>query len=192
MGDRAVLKIEQSNDSVGLYSHWDGVGLLYLFQQALATPEAQNRLDDPQYLTRIIFQAILDRDGFNETGYGIFVGDICDGEYDPIIYTKDKYILFGPNRWTVKGFLEADIDSYVSSYFEEYDKLGSTPIYQDKKETPLISDYLFRQILNVHMSNDLESEKLNGVTQEIVDYESRVRGFDSWVVAYHEFVEEEK
>lgn len=89
-----MLIQEKTKPGVAFYTHWHGSELPALVEEALLTPRAQNRLDDPDYLCRIIFEEIIDAVGERgtETGWGIcsqldpsepIVGvELNNGEYE--------------------------------------------------------------------------------------------------------------
>jgi len=78
MGDRAniIVREDEKDKGVVLYSHWEGTNLPAKLQAALAKKQ---RLDDHSYLTRIIFDTMTENCHGEETGYGIstFVIDGC-------------------------------------------------------------------------------------------------------------------
>lgn len=53
-----------------------------------------------------------------------------------------------------------------------------------------MSDKVFRAFLNLMMCSDPwpAGEEDHGCLITIADHESRLRGFDSWIAAYHDFV----
>lgn len=64
MGDRGQIKI----GGVYLYTHWCGSSLKNILQTAL---KKRWRWADGEYLTRIIFECMIDEERNTETGYGI-------------------------------------------------------------------------------------------------------------------------
>lgn len=79
MGDRANVYIhEGKRPGVYLYTHWDGTELPRTMKYALQTDRAQNRLTDTAYLTRILFEELINDSLGEETGYGISA-DVQDG-----------------------------------------------------------------------------------------------------------------
>lgn len=69
MGDRAQVKVVLENKSIYLYTHWDGSELENIVISALK--RGSDRLDDPEYLARIIFSEMIKDDIMGSTGYGI-------------------------------------------------------------------------------------------------------------------------
>jgi hypothetical protein len=85
MGDRAVIEIHQEGGTVCLYSHSDGLYLREVLAKALE--RGSGRWDDPQYLTRIIFNEMTKGREMETTGYGIHVGQAEElGPDNPTIY----------------------------------------------------------------------------------------------------------
>lgn len=74
MGDRAYVLIkEDGKPGVAFYTHWHGSQLPEMVERALQTPRAMNRLDDVDYLARILLEELIDQAGDygKETGWGI-------------------------------------------------------------------------------------------------------------------------
>lgn len=73
MGDRAQVHIVANKDKeythdVWLYTHWGGTGLIEVVAHAISRGE---RWQDSEYLTRIIFSEMIERDIHGSMGYGI-------------------------------------------------------------------------------------------------------------------------
>lgn len=66
MGDRGQVYIKDTK--VYLYTHWGATSLPEDVEKAIAK---KWRWDDPDYLTRIIFDVITEDNHGEETGYGI-------------------------------------------------------------------------------------------------------------------------
>lgn len=87
MGDRANVVIKSDGEQVCLYTHWAGRKLPTVLQSALK--RGNDRLDDFQYLTRIIFCDMVSGHEKDLTGYGI-TQEIHDGDRQIIILDLDK------------------------------------------------------------------------------------------------------
>jgi hypothetical protein len=71
MGDRGNVQIiNPDDDSVYLYTHWQGSELGKIVKKSLATERARARWHDASYLARIIFQDMVGDDQ-TEYGFGI-------------------------------------------------------------------------------------------------------------------------
>lgn len=69
MGNRSTVTVRlDDEDRVSFYSHWLGSDAFLRTRDALAR---QLRWDDPAYLARIIFCAIVKGEEDSETGFGI-------------------------------------------------------------------------------------------------------------------------
>jgi len=94
MGDRGNVVVDDGDDGrVYLYCHWNGYDLPGILAEALASPEGRRRASDGSYLTRIIFQHILEKcggleKGNRETGFGISAR-LTDNEY-PLLVVKPR------------------------------------------------------------------------------------------------------
>lgn len=89
MGDRSNVVIEtkfneENSSRVYLYSHWAGTSVLESVLHGLRS----NRVDDPPYLARIIFDHMIRNDHGGETGYGIS-SYITDNEHPILVITCD-------------------------------------------------------------------------------------------------------
>ncbi len=86
MSDRGnVVVQEKPGKRVYLYTHWDGSQIGPLVARVLAQ---KRRWDDPAYLARLIFCALVAGQEFGETGFGISTG-ICDNDH-PILVVDVK------------------------------------------------------------------------------------------------------
>jgi len=75
MGDRANVVVKERDEQVCLYTHWNGSELPSVLQSAMQ--RGADRVDDFQYLTRIIFCEMVKGREMQKTGFGITqnVGD---------------------------------------------------------------------------------------------------------------------
>ena len=107
MGDRANVLVKENDDDPGvyLYTHWAGTELPYTLQEALAK---RWRWDDTAYLTRIIFDTMTEGQQGNETGYGISTF-CCDGE-DRILEVNCKHqdVRRKARTWTFEEYIKPD------------------------------------------------------------------------------------
>lgn len=109
MGDRANIHFKDDKDTNGVffYTHWAGTELPATLQAALQHNE---RWDDPQYLSRIIFCEMVGNDaGF--TGYGIS-SVIGDGEGRVLVVDADaQTISYGKQSWTFDEYVALSADA---------------------------------------------------------------------------------
>lgn len=123
MGDRANFGIRHSNgDTVFIYAHWGGEGMLSRFANALKVTKAYGRLNDEAYATRIIFEQIL-KDAYSpDLSYGITVNELCDNEHKvPVFFVAEqKVTLFDMDRGY--GFDKQVVTYNVDRFIDKYAK----------------------------------------------------------------------
>lgn len=108
MGDRANIQVKNDNDqSVYLYTHWDGSELPETLQVALAK---RWRWDDEAYLARIIFCEMVKEGVLDETGFGIasYVGDGEDRVL--VVDTQARTVSRGEAQWTFEEYIALSPD----------------------------------------------------------------------------------
>ena len=81
MGARAQVRIKDTG--VYLYTHWGAESIFQDVHRALKSKAGQARLDDPEYLARIIFDKMQGNDPSPETGFGI--GTHQHGDIDNLV-----------------------------------------------------------------------------------------------------------
>lgn len=69
MGDRGEVMIANTDGAIYLYTHYDATELPAIVQAALI--RGKEFLDDPEYLTRIIFCEMIKDDVLGTSGNGI-------------------------------------------------------------------------------------------------------------------------
>lgn len=119
MGDRANVAVIQSAGPVFLYTHWAGSALPGVVQRALAR---EQRWDDEQYLTRIIFSEMVGDDIAGETGYGIGTsmgdGEDCIIAVDPstqqVYFAHGNKLRAAKRRLTFTEFVQLKNVSWAS------------------------------------------------------------------------------
>jgi len=79
MATRAQVFIKDTG--VYLYQHWDGDTLMNTVVNAVNGDVGRGRQNDVEYLTRIIFSAMIREDIDGETGFGIGLEKHGDIEY---------------------------------------------------------------------------------------------------------------
>lgn len=110
MGDRANILIKSGNETICLYTHWCGYGLPQIVQDALKRGES--RLDDFQYITRIIFNQMTKGSEMELTGFGITC-EVQDNEHDLIKFDVDRQtITIGEMKFTIKEYLAKEIEGF--------------------------------------------------------------------------------
>ncbi len=87
MGDRANVVIKGDEEQVCLYTHWHGYELPAILQSALK--RGKERIDNFQYLNRIIFCDMIKGHEEKLTGFGI-TQNVHDGGTQVITLDMDK------------------------------------------------------------------------------------------------------
>ncbi len=106
MGDKANVVIKEDGEQVCLYTHWQGYELPGILQGALN--RGKERIDDFQYLTRIIFCDMIKGQEEKLTGYGI-TQEIHDGGDRVIILDMDKKTV------QMKGSNPVSLDDFMTA-----------------------------------------------------------------------------
>lgn len=113
MGDRAQVKILP--EGVYLYTHWGGTELAQTVQTAL---KRQDRWDDEEYLTRIIFSTMIKNEIDGDTGYGISTSQHGDISNLVIVDTGTQQVTiktgYDKMKQVFKGSFEEFINENVS------------------------------------------------------------------------------
>lgn len=112
MGDRANIVIDDNGSRVFLYTHWSGLELPEILRAALAR---RARWDDPQYLSRIVFQQMVGTDR-GETGFGISA--VCGDNSYPLLIVdcaKQQVRLEATDDSKLRGkAIDLSFDNYVA------------------------------------------------------------------------------
>lgn len=129
MGDRANFGFTQSNgDTVVVYGHWAGHGMLDLL--ARAVDKARPRWSDDSYATRISISNLIQDEWTSETGWGIYVNEIGDNEHKiAIINWKENTFSLHEEAprdednkikgCSNKPLFTMSLDSFVQKYAQE-------------------------------------------------------------------------
>jgi hypothetical protein len=110
---------DKANNSIWLYTHWNGDSLPEDLLRALSRRE---RWNDPSYLARIIFSKMIENDLKEATGYGISLSRV-DYNYPDIeiglsYYPEKHYIRIGNKKWpNYNAFLEEDLETIYKFYY---------------------------------------------------------------------------
>lgn len=122
MGDRANIVIKSGKEQVCLYTHWNGNIIDEMLREALVIAIEDGRIDDYQYLNRIIFCTMTkDEEWDSTTGYGI-TQEIHDGKSNVITLDLDKETIVHQNY-----------GDYTQCSIEDFITLGSD-ISEDELE----------------------------------------------------------
>ncbi len=141
MGDRGniVVRHEQAGvrldgttpietPEIWLYTHWSGSEIKTLAQNGLRRAVLDHREDDPPYLTRIIFQTLLDGDT-STRGYGISAA-MGDNEHPIVVVdvaAKTVSLMSEPDDGKPAGTLASlSFDDFLALSKEELEAWGRT------------------------------------------------------------------
>lgn len=126
MGSRTewIIKGDESKNAIHLYSHWGGETKFADTQRAIKN--AEPRWSDTTYGVRIFISQIIGDLWFNETGFGIAVGNDTDNLFEEsyfhaVIDFPNQRVTFGSYEWTFEEFINAeDIqEKLVNEYYGE-------------------------------------------------------------------------
>ena len=122
MGERGEVKIiEDDEHCFYLYAHWGASSLVNTVRDAMMTKEGRNRLDDPEYLARIIFEHMIGDERGTETGFGITALEHDDAKLAIILDFEKKSVTihdkFLNRRKTYK------FDTFIGSQYEKRKKM---------------------------------------------------------------------
>lgn len=109
MGDRANILIKSDDEVVCLYTNWSGRDLPGVVQDALIRGES--RVNNFQYITRIIFSEMTRGCGEELAGYGI-TNRVHDGR-ELIKFDVDNQVIeVGDVAYSVDEYMKLSIDGY--------------------------------------------------------------------------------
>lgn len=113
MGDRATIRIKQSNSDTAIhfYTHWRGSDVNNVVAHALQRAEQEGRITDDSYCTRIIFDTLTELEG-GSTGYGIIIGD--NQRPGDVAHDSPSIVWTGWNHEPTVGF--NDLDGYITDH----------------------------------------------------------------------------
>ena len=110
MGDRGQIFVKDVG--VYLYTHWSGYELRQILKKSLE--RGKDRWDDPEYLSRIIFDDMINGDK-GETGYGI--GNTLHTDLDNPLITVDC-----GNEMVIRDGESTSFEDYTKKIFKDDDE----------------------------------------------------------------------
>jgi len=124
MGDRANFGVKQGNDTVYLYGHWAGYGMMSTLANALDKVKEAGRLDDEAYATRIMFSQIVGEAWTGALGWGITVNYIGDNEHKvPVVdFRKGTVTLYDYVWSTTEPLSEPIFTQSIDNFIKRYAK----------------------------------------------------------------------
>lgn len=124
MGDRANFGIRQiDGNTIFVYGHWAGEGMLARFANALGHTQNAGRIDDPAYATRIIISQLIGDDWSGDLGWGITVNHLADNEHKvPVFDLADRTVTLYDYSWKA-GILTDNIVTFpLDDFIRKYAK----------------------------------------------------------------------
>lgn len=122
MGDRANFGVRQGNDTVYLYGHWAGYGMMAKLADALEDINTAGRINDEAYATRMMFSLIVGEAWNHALGWGITVNYIGDNEHKvPVVDFREGTVsLYGydweNNTRRDEPMYTQSIDNFIKRY----------------------------------------------------------------------------
>lgn len=109
MGNRANVHFidSENSDGIFLYTHWDGDELPLIVKKTLAR---KLRWDDPSYLCRMIFCAMVSDDVDGETGYGISTYEVDSNHPDIVVDCMELQVRIAEHKWSFEDYIELSDD----------------------------------------------------------------------------------
>jgi hypothetical protein len=87
MGDRANFGLRQvDGNTIFVYGHWAGEGMLARFANALSHVQDAGRIDDQAYANRIIISQLVGDSWQGDLGWGVTVNYLADNEHKVPVY----------------------------------------------------------------------------------------------------------
>ena len=115
MGARAQIKVNQG--PVYLYTHHGSGEILKTAQKGMKMGEP--RWHDPEYLTRILFDAMKGNDTDSTTGYGIGVQMHGDIDCYVAVDCSERKVSYHQYQNEV-AFFEWSFEEFINANLEEY------------------------------------------------------------------------
>ena len=124
MGDRANFGIRQSDgNTIFVYGHWAGEGMLARFANALDYTQNVGRIDDPAYGTRIIISQLIGEGWSSDLGWGITVNYIADNEHKvPVFDFADRTVTLYDFDWTAGVLTDKIVTFLLNDFIRKYAK----------------------------------------------------------------------
>jgi hypothetical protein len=121
MGARTQILIEDTG--VYLYSHWGANTIIEDMKKILSTDKAQSRINDPEYLSRIIFSELIKDDIDGECNFGISTEEHGDTEILFIVNCDKNYITVLDEYKNTIIINKLPIDEFIELSDDELDEL---------------------------------------------------------------------
>jgi hypothetical protein len=124
MGDRANFGIRQNDgNTIFVYGHWAGEGMLARFANALDYTQNAGRIDDPAYGTRIIISQLIGEDWQGSLGWGITVNQLADNEHKvPVFDFAFQTVTLYDYDWKAGVLTDIIVTFSLNEFINKYAK----------------------------------------------------------------------
>jgi hypothetical protein len=124
IGDRANFGIRQNDgNTIFVYGHWAGEGMLARFANALDYTQNVGRIDDPAYGTRIIISQLIGEGWSSDLGWGITVNYIADNEHKiPVFDFATREVTLYDYDWTAGVLTDIIVTFPLNEFIRKYAK----------------------------------------------------------------------
>lgn len=123
MGDRANFGVKQGNDTVYLYGHWAGYGMMNTLATALNKVKDFDRLSDEGYATRILFSQIVGESWVGSLGWGIYINSLGDNEHKvPVVDFRENTVTLYDYVWENGQITEPVFTTSIDNFIKRYAK----------------------------------------------------------------------
>jgi hypothetical protein len=122
MGDRANFGLRQvDGNTIFVYGHWAGAGMLARFANAIERAQDAGRLDDPAYATRIIISRLIGDDWSSDYGWGITVNHLSDNEHKvPVLDLAFQTVTLYDYDWRAGVLTDMIVEFSVNEFINKY------------------------------------------------------------------------
>ena len=124
MGDRANFGLRQvDGNTIFVYGHWAGEGMLARFANALDHVQNVGRIDDQAYANRIIISQLVGDSWQGEYGWGVTVNYLADNEHKvPVFDFAFKTVTLYNYDWKSGVLTDIIVTFSLNEFINKYAK----------------------------------------------------------------------
>ncbi len=124
MGDRANFGLRQvDGNTIFVYGHWAGEGMLARFANALDHVQNVGRIDDQAYANRIIISQLVGDAWQGEYGWGVTVNYLADNEHKvPVFDFAFKTVTLYNYDWKSGVLTDIIVEFSLNEFINKYAK----------------------------------------------------------------------
>lgn len=130
MGDRANFGFKDGDNTIYLYAHWGGEGMMNTLANAIKVVLDAGRQNDPSYATRIAISNIVGDAWAGSTGYGLTVNYLSDNEHSvPVVDWDEGLVSLYPMTWPFvqeHPKFTMSLNIFVEKFLKELDSKALT------------------------------------------------------------------